>query len=599
MPSHTKPHNIVVCCDGTWCGAETGTRGNIQIIADGFASQGQNAYVKTQDGKPVYNSYTNTDICYFNGAGLDGLEDLAKKGKRLPALGLLGGFGDTLLYIANGVIANDLPERCKEAYSFIVDKFKGPDASRVWLFGLSRGAYTVRAVAGMVNNCGILKPAAAGGAAGRRNELQDVWQMYRSDHPDDSPKGTNAQQFRSSRSWPRGALPHIIFMGLLDTVGAEGIPRIKPRGDAASAFTYKYSFRDVVVSSEVQHVFQAASTHDRLAPFEACPVRRSGKLAQGSSTRHYPGAEFSMLEVWYPGAHYDVGRQDFVFSNRRITNTLFRVLNPLRTNVACTPELADYPLLGRALPAHGGPSRPPRLIGVPSTAVDAQAAAPGQSSAGTSSSSSSSSAGIAANGRPLGSDWCLVAQVNKLQPGMLPEADDSAWEDLVKGGFAELTSNGTGQSRLGLTSVHSLCLLWPLCGSLLLALLQAGTCMMLPAAWVLQKLAARLRLRLPLFRPAYTIDAETKILQPLVNVLAYLLDAQPGLLLKDRVIPLPTKADTYGLPNDEAAFFPVPLDKDFNSYKPGGRKNVEWFMSETYLNYEKGLRGRGRGPAAQ
>jgi hypothetical protein len=151
MASTEKPHNIVVCCDGTWAGAETGepkmssfgtlagtqassfcvigtsllfyvlvyagTRGNIQVIADGFASQGQHAYVHALDGEPVYNSYTNTDICYFNGVGLDGLEDLAKEGKQLPpGLGLLGGFGDTLLYIANGIIANDLPERCKEAY---------------------------------------------------------------------------------------------------------------------------------------------------------------------------------------------------------------------------------------------------------------------------------------------------------------------------------------------------------------------------------------------------------------------------------------------------------------------------------------------------
>jgi hypothetical protein len=94
----------------------TGTRSNIQIIADGFASQGQNAYVQTLDGEAVYNSYTNTDICYFNRVGLGGLEDLAKQGKQLPLLGLLGGFGDTLLYIANGIIANDLPERCQEAY---------------------------------------------------------------------------------------------------------------------------------------------------------------------------------------------------------------------------------------------------------------------------------------------------------------------------------------------------------------------------------------------------------------------------------------------------------------------------------------------------
>jgi uncharacterized protein (DUF2235 family) len=45
---------------------------------------------------------------------------------------------------------------------FIKDKYKGPDKSRIWLFGLSRGAYTVRAVAGMINNCGIIKKDWAG-----------------------------------------------------------------------------------------------------------------------------------------------------------------------------------------------------------------------------------------------------------------------------------------------------------------------------------------------------------------------------------------------------------------------------------------------------
>jgi hypothetical protein len=118
---------------------------------------------------------------------------------------------------------------------------------------------------------------------------------------------------RASRSWPRSSQPPIIFMGLLDTVGAEGIPRIKPQGDPASAFTYEYNFRDLVVSSEVQHVFQAASTHDRLAPFEPCAVRRSDKMvggaegkgssSSGSSTGHYPGVEFSLQEVWFPGKH--------------------------------------------------------------------------------------------------------------------------------------------------------------------------------------------------------------------------------------------------------------------------------------------------------
>jgi uncharacterized protein (DUF2235 family) len=41
-----------------------------------------------------------------------------------------------------------------------VDKYE--PGSRIWLFGLSRGAYTVRAVAGMINNCGIIKPGGGG-----------------------------------------------------------------------------------------------------------------------------------------------------------------------------------------------------------------------------------------------------------------------------------------------------------------------------------------------------------------------------------------------------------------------------------------------------
>jgi hypothetical protein len=112
---------------------------------------------------------------------------------------------------------------------------------------------------------------------------------------------------RASRSWPRSRQPPIIFMGLLDTVGAKGIPCIKPPGHHESAFTYE-CFRDLVVSSEVQHVFQAVATHDRLAPFEPCAVRRSDKIVAGegsssSSTGHYPGVEFSLQEVWFPGKH--------------------------------------------------------------------------------------------------------------------------------------------------------------------------------------------------------------------------------------------------------------------------------------------------------
>jgi hypothetical protein len=103
-------------------------------------------------------------------------------------------------------------------------------------------------------------------------------------------------------------------MGLLDTVGAYGLPRIDAL--AEKPLTYQYRpFRDFVVSSEVQHVFQACSTHDRLTPFEACCVRRkedykapqagSGASAGGSEALRRSGRGYDVVytteEWWYPG----------------------------------------------------------------------------------------------------------------------------------------------------------------------------------------------------------------------------------------------------------------------------------------------------------
>ena len=75
---------------------------------------------------------------YFDGVGLAGSADLP-------------GFVE---YVSNGAIAIRYQGRCVEAYEFIVDHFTAD--SEVWVLGLSRGAFTVRSVAGMINNFGIV-----------------------------------------------------------------------------------------------------------------------------------------------------------------------------------------------------------------------------------------------------------------------------------------------------------------------------------------------------------------------------------------------------------------------------------------------------------
>jgi hypothetical protein len=63
--------------------------------------------------------------------------------------------------------------------SFIAEKYQGATNSRIWLFGLSRGAYTARCVAGMINNCGILDFRKLPDKAARDAAVNDAYQLYR------------------------------------------------------------------------------------------------------------------------------------------------------------------------------------------------------------------------------------------------------------------------------------------------------------------------------------------------------------------------------------------------------------------------------------
>jgi len=602
--SETRTHNIVICCDGTWCGSETGTRTNIQILADAFASHGQDP-VRLQDGQHVFNSYTNTDVCYFNGVGTSGLE------KEDEPPGLMGGFLDLLAYCASGAVASDLPQRCQEAYRLIAQYYRGPEESRIWLFGLSRGAYTVRAVAGMINNCAIIKlePENKPGKRMDKPELvQKVWDMFWS--KDCTPSSDEAQAFRASQAWPSGnSKPPIVFMGLLDTVGAAGLPKIDPW--AAKPVTYEYDFRDLDISGEVENVFQACSTHDRLTPFEPCFVRRNSKhaprqqVASSSSaqantaapshgrvpkpadasdssrdtmagrdqrtrdenTRKYGDADYTTKEVWYPGAHYDLGRQDFVFSNQPVTGSINRALNLLRTNVKCLPELADYPLVGYELDGKLDP--------------------------------------------PSNTPLCIVGQVVCVpnapnQEQLLPSPGDrQAWQQLVKKPAPPSIRDRVSHlaDTVQATALAAVSNPRAIPGMVTSASFSViGKAFSLVSGPVLQVVGSVLPL--PVFQPWYDIDAETKILHYLASFVSFVLtgSTKTDVVLKDRTIPLPGwDADGFDVP--PAVFFPVPRDNcpcyhhdcaipcgnSYASYKPQGRSPKPWFMSNTYETYRKAV----------
>ena len=109
-------------------------------------------------------------------------------------VGLTGSFRD---YLFNGAVANDIRLKCVEAYKFIVKNYK--TGSDVWVFGLSRGGHTVRSVAGMINNWGIIDV----NRAEHVDSLCDtVYEDYRSRDPEYGPQAGYAARFRERYCHP-------------------------------------------------------------------------------------------------------------------------------------------------------------------------------------------------------------------------------------------------------------------------------------------------------------------------------------------------------------------------------------------------------------
>ncbi|KAL9488055.1 hypothetical protein ACSS6W_000332 [Trichoderma asperelloides] len=279
-----EPRPLIILADGSWCGREADTRSNIYLLA----------------------RMIGIDIDDVNDT------DIHRKGHKAWYIHGVG-LGSTFLdYVFNGITAQDIAAQCVAAYRFIVDNYSYPDR-QIWMFGLSRGAYMVRSVAGMINNCGIVKPIlkSDGTVDDAETDLlcRQVYRIYRSKDPINRPHSSQSKQFRQHASWPLigdeedGApksLSPVKFLGLFDTVGSLGIP------DFVGGVGLDWpKFHDQQVSTVVELVYHAMSLHDDFYIFPPCLAERSHRSGRP--------VDYGITQKWFPGVHYDLGRQRFKF----------------------------------------------------------------------------------------------------------------------------------------------------------------------------------------------------------------------------------------------------------------------------------------------
>lgn len=295
---------LVVFCDGTWVGRET-------TVADAPASNirqlanmvGEVQYSKEETQRPAT------------------VHPIKPHGTRAsnPSRDIVAGYQEGcgmnatfIQYIWNGATASDIGEEIVSVYKFIVDNFT--DDHEIWLFGFSRGAFTVRCIAGMINNCGIIRRLKKYTEKEVQTLCLEIFRTYRSKSPHDAPQSEECKRWRGldDRVW-QVARP-IRFMGIIDTVGALGIPRV----NAGVGFDWEpLEFFDQKISSVVQHVYHAPALHERLWMFQPCLVYPSDATKKDRAIIH---------QRWFPGAHYDVGRMTFRFIRQSPVNSLEQLL---------------------------------------------------------------------------------------------------------------------------------------------------------------------------------------------------------------------------------------------------------------------------------
>lgn len=187
-----------------------------------------------------------------------------------------------------------------ELYAALAKNYKEGD--RVFLFGFSRGAFTVRALAGFVWRFGI---PADGDAARAKAAFERAWPIFRNEFPDDSKVGAaNAGKVRAEA----GLVDcRFHFLGLWDTVKSYG------------------GYRPIVLphlrhNPAVRCVRHALALDERRGWFEPTTW---GWLDQDHPEERAPGREYpvdrleardrelidqqDIREVWFTGCHADVG----------------------------------------------------------------------------------------------------------------------------------------------------------------------------------------------------------------------------------------------------------------------------------------------------
>lgn len=242
---------LAVFLDGTWNSVETNT--NVWRMRSLCAPTGE-------DGKP--------QLIYYS-------------------VGVNGFLG--------GTFGQGLDDNIRLAYEWLIENYR--DGDEIFIFGFSRGAYTARALAGLIAIDGLLQQGSPIGVSelfdrykrGNEETIRRLLEMQRN--------GETAKMTSQERWLLKYARPvDIKVVGVWDTVGSIGIAA----GDFTGISSSQFDYLQTGLRLPIQNAYQALAIDEHRAKFAPTiwDVHRSTAKPRPLS---------SVEQRWFVGAHANVG----------------------------------------------------------------------------------------------------------------------------------------------------------------------------------------------------------------------------------------------------------------------------------------------------
>lgn len=260
MDAHThSPRQLLLMCDGTNSNL-TGGKADTNVV-----KLSELAAAEPDPQRLVY---------YDPGVGNSG---------ELPGATMWDGARRMVDRINGLAFGRGVYENMAECYLFLMRHYRPGD--ELFIFGFSRGAFTARSVAGLVNQFGILRPQ-------MESMVPTLLHIYFADRSDSGKLKDIAQQVSRHFASADTRQVDIQFVGVWDTVASVGV----------APFNTKFTALPTPDKKAFVHVRQALALDEHRSQFKP-------RLYAGDNgpfvTRS--GRTGSLDQRWFSGSHCDIG----------------------------------------------------------------------------------------------------------------------------------------------------------------------------------------------------------------------------------------------------------------------------------------------------